>query len=163
MKWHFRAKRFASSVRTKDFIGVWYAVWETTVDGQLNVNREVVEAKARGAKLQVRNMTPSLENQLGGYLWHGTLQLWTGVIAIGRYEAVDPSKQYAGSLFYVVHPSGQFMYGRWVGLNFDAPLATGRTVLARTPATADEQFALAKTAESSGVEHSLRSLYAQEE
>lgn len=142
--------------------GTWYATWETTVEGRANVNREVLVIRASRFGLAMRNVTPSLENQIGGYLWRGQLALQHNV-AIGSYEAVEPHMRYAGSLYYVVHSSGNFMYGRWVGLSFDSELASGLSVLARSPDVSEEQFTRLKDRPCVAVEGSRRSLLPHEE
>lgn len=157
-----RRLRKRHSHRPPDLGGTWYATWETTVDGRTNVNREVLVARATRFRLTLRNVTPSLENQIGGYLWRGQLTVRHNLV-IGSYAAVEPHMRYAGSLYYVVHSSGRFMYGRWVGLNFDSELASGLSVLARSPDVSEEQFVRMKDRPRTSVDDPHARLFAHEE
>jgi len=122
------------------FAGTWYAIWETSVNGHRNINTETVLMKNRGTVTYLRNVSPSADNQLAGYLWKGQARLHHKQFLVGDYAASEQSRLYRGTLFYVVHPSGQFMYGRWVGCNYDRPLASGLSVFARSATLAEEKF-----------------------
>jgi hypothetical protein len=55
----------------------------------------------------------------GGYHWSGELRLWDNEILMGWYAANDGSIRSKGTMYFVVHPHGLNMSGRWVGLGYD--------------------------------------------
>lgn len=64
----------------------------------------------------------------------GELRLWDNEILMGWYAADDGSVRSKGSLYFVLHPQGQRMTGRWVGLSWDGDTVTGHAAVARTEA-----------------------------
>lgn len=68
----------------------------------------------------------------GGYLWDGEMRLWDNEVLMGWYVATDGGVRSKGTLFFVVHPHGVNMTGRWVGLSYDGPIVTGWGTIART-------------------------------
>jgi hypothetical protein len=74
--------------------------------------------------------TQSLEE--GGYLWRGELRLWDNEILTGWYIATEGAVRSKGSVYFVLHPHGIYMSGRWVGLSYDGPIVSGWGTLART-------------------------------
>jgi hypothetical protein len=55
----------------------------------------------------------------GGYLWSGELRLWDNEVLMGWYAANDGSVRSKGTMYFVMHPQGLSMTGRWVGLSYD--------------------------------------------
>jgi len=73
----------------------------------------------------------------GGYLWDGELRLLDNEVLVGWYVATDGGVRSKGTLFYLVHPQGLKMTGRWVGLSYDG-LVTGWGTLAKSETEARE-------------------------
>ncbi len=131
---------FESRVGHLHLGGTWHAVWETSVDHHRNVNREVLRASVSRRRVRIINLSASVDNVVGGYLWRADLKIHGDRFLSGTYKAAEANMLYNGTLYAVLHASGQFMEGRWVGANFDDDLATGRFILARTAPTADDRF-----------------------
>ncbi|MGH7866361.1 MAG: hypothetical protein ACREP9_01745 [Candidatus Dormibacteraceae bacterium] len=111
--------------------GVWHALWQT-VDGQPNFNSELLEAHwVRGAVLVVSNDEPSSENPEGGYLWRSELQFHDNCYLLGSYFPDDPTIASKGTMFGLLHPTGRYVRGIWVGCNYDEQLTSGRFVFSR--------------------------------
>ena len=85
-----------------------------------------------GSAIQIEALERSSENERGGYLWRGELRLWDGQILVGYYAAADGNVRSKGTMFFVLHPQGEFAEGRWVGLSYDGPIITGHAALAPT-------------------------------
>lgn len=115
-------------------------MWETTVDRRPNLNREVLLARLVRDGIVLKNLSASIENTVGGYLWRGRLRLRHNRFLVGSYEAVERNMIYTGTLFCVLHHSGRFMQGRWVGCNYDGDLASGVVILARDVTVAEDRF-----------------------
>ena len=75
-------------------------------------------------------MTDKLRN--GGYLWEGELRLWDNEILMGWYISTEGAIRSKGTMYFVLHPHGINMVGRWVGLSYDGPVITGWGAIART-------------------------------
>lgn len=123
-----------------DLSGTWHAIWETSVEGEENINTEVLNITQVGARVTIENEAVSPENPIGGYLWRADCALHDNASLMGTYAALDPNHRQRGVLFYTVHRSGQFMTGRWVGCNYDIDLFDGVTVLAREAELAQARF-----------------------
>ena len=67
----------------------------------------------------------------GGYLWRGELRLWDNEILMGWYAAEDGAVRSKGTMYFVLHPHGVDMVGRWVGLSYDGKVITGWGAMAR--------------------------------
>ena len=80
----------------------------------------------------VHALTRGVAVAAGGYLWSGELRMWDPALLMGWYAAADGATRSKGTLYFVLHPHGQQMTGRWVGLSYDSDLATGWAALART-------------------------------
>lgn len=50
---------------------------------------------------------------------------------MGWYAANDGSIRSKGTMYFVLHPHGQRMHGRWVGLSHDGTTVTGWGAMAR--------------------------------
>ena len=115
-----------------DLSGDWWAAWETYRDGEARYAPQTVRIRQNGTELQWWAATRGIPVELGGYLWSGELRLWDNEILMGWYAADDGSVRSKGSVYFVLHPHGQVMTGRWVGLSYDGPTVTGLGVMART-------------------------------
>ena len=72
----------------------------------------------------------------GGYLWRGEVRLWDNEIVMGWYLATEGAVRSKGVMYFVVHPHGIHLAGRWVGLSHDGPIVTGWGAVARTESQA---------------------------
>src|SRR5690606_6134833 len=68
----------------------------------------------------------------GGYLWRGELRLWDNEILMGWYAAIDGAVRSKGTMYFVIHPQGLEMFGRWVGLSYDGKIITGWSGIAKS-------------------------------
>ncbi|MGH8884061.1 MAG: helix-turn-helix domain-containing protein [Egibacteraceae bacterium] len=123
-----------------DLSGTWHAVWETTVEDELNINTEVLRVEQAGNHVVLQNEAVSPANPIGGYLWRADCTLHDNAFLMGSYTAIDPNDRQRGVMFYTVHRSGQLMVGRWVGCTYDTDIYDGLTVLAREPEVARVRF-----------------------
>ena len=93
--------------------------------GEAKIGSQQVEIKQEGDLLQVATITRGLSVEEGGYHWSGELHLWDNEILMGWYAANDGSVRSKGTLYFVLHPHGVTMSGRWVGLSYDGTTVTG--------------------------------------
>jgi transcriptional regulator with XRE-family HTH domain len=113
--------------------GTWFALWETTADGDRNFNRENLSADwAKGDALRIGNEMASEDNPKGGYVWIATLHLHDNCYLMGTYVPLDPEIQSRGTMFGVVHRSGRSIKGIWAGCNYDSELSSGHFVFSRS-------------------------------
>jgi hypothetical protein len=68
----------------------------------------------------------------GGYHWSGELRLWDNELLMGWYASTDGSIRSKGTMYFVLHPHGLNMAGRWVGLGFDDRIMTGWASMGQT-------------------------------
>jgi hypothetical protein len=68
----------------------------------------------------------------GGYHWSGELRLWDNEVLMGWYAASDGSIRSKGTMYFVLHPHGLYMSGRWTGLGYDGRIMTGWASMAQT-------------------------------
>lgn len=113
--------------------GTWHALWQTTVESLEVVNAEVLSLKWHGDQLFIENEAPSPDNPKGGYLWRAQARLYDNQYIMGTYIAKDPIVRAKGTLFLLIHTSGTFMLGHWVGCNYDSDWAHGLVAIAREP------------------------------
>ncbi len=123
-----------------DLSGTWYTIWQTTVQGEENHNREIVKIHQQGATVVMENDKISADNKTGGYLWRGVLYFRKEHTLAGEYLAVDANVSAHGVMFLAINPVGRFIEGRWIGANIDRTLATGICVLARERELAKQCF-----------------------
>lgn len=112
--------------------GAWWAAWQTFNDGVEIVATQPVGLSQNGSAIQIEALERSSENERGAYLWRGELRLWDGQVLMGYYAAADGNVRSKGTMFFVLHPQGEFAEGRWVGLSYDGPVTSGHAALART-------------------------------
>src|SRR5450759_3474896 len=102
--------------------GDWWAAWQTYKDGTEVINAHQVRCLQRGELITIDAITRGTSGTGGGYLWRGELRLWDNEILMGWYVATEGSVRSKGTMYFVVHPHGQTMTGRWVGLSYDGPI-----------------------------------------
>jgi transcriptional regulator with XRE-family HTH domain len=117
--------------------GDWWASWQTFKDGQEVLTMQQVRFVQRGDDLRVEATTRGIPVEDGGYLWRGEMRLWDNEILMGWYAADDQAIRSKGTMYLVLHPHGQSMTGRWVGLSYDGALVTGWSAMAKAQEEAD--------------------------
>ena len=133
-----------------DLSGDWVANWQSYKDGVEVFRIQPVRiGPSRGDVVEILATARGDDVARGGYLWKGELRLWDNEILIGWYAAVEGSIRSKGSLYYTIHPHGQQMTGRWVGLSHDGTVITGAATMAKT--TEDAQAAMQQLTRSESV------------
>ena len=113
--------------------GDWWAGWQTWKDGAPVHTSQPIQIRQRGTDLDIAALERgNVSAEEGGYLWRGQLRLWDNEILMGWYAADDQAVRSKGTFYYVIHPHGHQMRGRWVGLSYDGPIQTGWSAIART-------------------------------
>jgi transcriptional regulator with XRE-family HTH domain len=112
--------------------GQWWASWQTSRSGEEKIATQQVEIKQEGDLLQVATVTRGLSEEEGGYHWSGELRLWDNELLMGWYASTDGSIRSKGTMYFVLHPHGLNMAGRWVGLGFDDRIMTGWASMGQT-------------------------------
>ena len=72
-----------------------------------------------GEIIRVSTLTHGLSDEEGGYHWSGELRLWDNEILMGWYASTEGAIRDKGTMYFVLHPHGVSMAGRWVGLSND--------------------------------------------
>jgi hypothetical protein len=62
--------------------------------------------------------------------------LWDNEVLMGWYAATDGSVRSKGTMYFALHPHGQRMSGRWVGMSYDGKVVSGWGAMARDADTA---------------------------
>jgi transcriptional regulator with XRE-family HTH domain len=119
-----------------DLTGDWWASWQTSKDGEEVITLQEVRFRQQGELINLETITRGISVEDGGYHWRGELRLWDNEILMGWYAALDGGVRSKGTMYFVLHPHGQQMAGRWVGLSYDGKIVTGWGSMAR-----DEQEA----------------------
>ncbi|MGB3187519.1 MAG: hypothetical protein WBG36_05835 [Ornithinimicrobium sp.] len=125
--------RAGSDARRVGLSGEWWASWQTYKDGEEVHTFQQITIRQRGDLIQIATTdrgNATLDE--GGYTWRGELRLWDNEALIGWYTANDDAVRSKGSMFFHLHPHGQHITGRWVGLSHDGPLITGVAAIAKT-------------------------------
>lgn len=121
-----------------DLSGDWWSSWQTYKDGQQIITLQETRFRQQGELIDVQTVTRGISVEDGGYHWRGELRLWDNEILMGWYAATDGSVRSKGTMYFVLHPHGQKMYGRWVGISYDGKVITGWGGMARESDTATE-------------------------
>jgi hypothetical protein len=108
------------------------AAWQTFNEGQELIATQPIGLSQHSSTIQIEALERSSENERGGYLWRGELRPWDGQVLMGYYAAADGNVRSKGTMFFTLHPQGEYAEGRWVGLSFDGPIISGLAALART-------------------------------
>ncbi len=109
-----------------------WASWQTFRDGEEPIASQQAEIKQEATLLQVATITRGLSEAEGGYHWSGELRLWDNEVLMGWYAANDGSIRSKGTMYFVLHPQGLNMSGRWVGLGFDGRIMIGWVSMGQT-------------------------------
>jgi transcriptional regulator with XRE-family HTH domain len=121
--------------------GQWWASWQTSRSGVEKIATQEIEIKQEGNTLRIQALTRGLNVEEGGYLWSGELRLWDNEILMGWYASNDGSIRSKGTMYFVLHPHGLNMSGRWVGLGYDDQIMTGFASMARSHEESEETMA----------------------
>jgi transcriptional regulator with XRE-family HTH domain len=105
--------------------GEWWASWQTFRAGVEKLATQKVEIQQEGELIRVATLTHGLSDEEGGYHWSGELRLWDNEILMGWYASTEGAVRDKGTMYFVLHPHGQRMSGRWVGLSNDGKIVTG--------------------------------------
>ena len=117
--------------------GNWWASWQTSKDGEEVITLQEVRFRQEGDRIAVETTTRGIPVEEGGYHWSGELRLWDNEVLMGWYAAADGSVRSKGTMYFVLHPHGQHMSGRWVGMSYDGKIVSGWGAMARDGATAE--------------------------
>src|SRR5579859_889638 len=121
--------------------GEWWASWQTFRDGVEKVATQKVEMQQEGELVRVSTLTHGLSDEEGGYHWSGELRLWDNEILMGWYASTEGAVRDKGTMYFVLHPHGQRMSGRWVGLSNDGKIITGWGSMAKEHNAAEQVIA----------------------
>src|SRR5215475_828208 len=121
--------------------GTWWAAWQTSPTGTEKIASQQVEIKQEGDRMQVATITRGLPVEEGGYHWNGELRLWDKEILMGWYAASEGPIGSKGTMYFVLHPHGLKMSGRWVGLGFDGRILSGWASMGQTREEAEKSMA----------------------
>lgn len=129
--------------------GQWWASWQTSRSGEERIASQQVEIKQEGDLLQVATISRGLSVEEGGYHWSGELRLWDNELLLGWYAATEGAIRSKGTLYFVLHPHGLNMSGRWVGLGYDGRIMSGWASMGQTREESEET--MTKLMQSEGV------------
>jgi transcriptional regulator with XRE-family HTH domain len=132
-----------------DLGGRWWAAWQTFKEGEEVITCQEVNLHHQTQAIQVHAITRGIEVAEGGYLWRGELRIWDNEILMGWYAADDGATRSKGTMYFVLHPHGINMTGRWVGLSYDGAIVTGWAAMARNEDEAKGLIAELKSRETS--------------
>lgn len=117
---------------SRPLAGRWFALWEATADDQPVPNIEELEiTQLNRGRVQIKNLAPSPDNPKGGYLWIAECRLFDGQHLLGSYVAVDKSIRSKGAMHLVIHSSGRYFAGQWIGCSYDSDYSHGLVVFSR--------------------------------
>jgi transcriptional regulator with XRE-family HTH domain len=112
--------------------GDWWTAWQSFKDGKEVIASQPTRLDQQGDRVQWHAVDRGRNVIDGGYLWRGELRLWDNEILMGWYAANDGAVRSKGTVYFVIHPHGIGMTGRWVGLSYDGSVITGWGTAART-------------------------------
>ncbi|MEV0090490.1 helix-turn-helix transcriptional regulator [Streptomyces sp. NPDC050738] len=115
-----------------DLSGTWWMSWQTSRDGEEAIAVQEVNFAQQEELIHLDTVARGLSAEKGGYHWRGELRLWDQEVLMGWYVANDGPVRSKGTLYFVLHPHGGTMSGRWVGLGYDSKIMTGWGTAART-------------------------------
>lgn len=116
-----------------DLSGIWWMSWQTSRDGEEVITVQEVLFTQQDELINLDTATRgNVTVEEGGYHWRGELRLWDNEVLMGWYAANDGSVRSKGTFYFVLHPHGINMSGRWVGLSYDGKIMTGWGSAART-------------------------------
>jgi hypothetical protein len=136
----------ARSASVAAISGEWFALWQTTVDGEEVMNVEEISIDGlRRNRIRISNRSVSPENAQGGYLWTSECRYFDNQYILGTYIAVEKSVRSKGVLQLSLHRSGKFLEGQWAGCNYDFDYAHGLVVMARQVSDLEPRMARHRT------------------
>ena len=115
-----------------DLSGRWWAAWQTFRDGEEIQSAQEAQLDQDGNLIKMEAVSRGLSVELGGYLWWGELRIWDNEIVMGWYVASDGPIRSKGTVFFSLHPHGDRMTGRWVGLSYDGLFVEGWGTMAHS-------------------------------
>ncbi|SBW19473.1 helix-turn-helix domain-containing protein [Candidatus Protofrankia californiensis] len=116
-----------------DLTGTWWSSWQTFMDGEEVITCQEVRFRQQGDRIEVDALSRgNVTLEEGGYLWRGELRIWDNEVLMGWYAADDGAVRSKGTMYFVLHPHGVYMVGRWVGLSYDGKIITGWGAMARS-------------------------------
>src|SRR5690242_12684752 len=121
--------------------GDWWASWQTFKDQEEVVTSQEVRILQQADMLSIETITRGIPVDAGGYHWRGELRIWDNEVLMGWYAANDKSVRSKGTMYFVLHPHGQQMVGRWVGLSYDGSIETGWGAMSQSEAGARQLIA----------------------
>jgi transcriptional regulator with XRE-family HTH domain len=130
--------------------GTWWASWQTSKDGVEVITAQEVQFRQEAELIQLETITRGINVEDGGYHWRGELRLWDNEILMGWYAANDGSVRSKGTMYFVLHPHGQEMSGRWVGVSYDGKIVTGWGGMGRSEQETRSIIERLKTEEAGG-------------
>jgi len=107
-------------------------------DGRIGATCLVLVDEQEGDRMQIATITRGLPVEEGGYHWNGEPRLWDNELLLGWYAASEGSIRSKGTMYFVVHPHGLTMSGRWVGLGYDGRIMTGWAAMGQTQEEAED-------------------------
>lgn len=111
--------------------GERWASWQTSKDGEEVITAQEVRLSQQGDLIEVQTTTRGIAVEDGGYHWQGEFRLWDNEILMGWYAAADGSVRSKGTMYFVLHPHGITLKGRWVGMSYDGKIMTGWGAMGR--------------------------------
>jgi transcriptional regulator with XRE-family HTH domain len=121
--------------------GEWWSAWQSFREQEEVIALQPVRFQQQGELIDLETLARGRPVDEGGYHWRGELRLWDNEILMGWYAALDGGVRSKGTMYFVLHPHGQKMYGRWVGLSFDGKVITGWGGMAHDKQAAAEVIA----------------------
>lgn len=112
--------------------GDWWTSWQSFKDSQEVIAVQPVQLRQQGDLISLQTIARGRPVEDGGYHWRGELRVWDNEVLMGWYAADDGSIRSKGTLYFVLHPHGQRLEGRWVGVSHDGKIVTGFGGMART-------------------------------
>lgn len=129
-----------------DLTGDWWASWQTSKEEHEVITSQEVRARALSdTTYELRTITRGIDVAEGGYMWRGELRLWDNEVLMGWYVANEGAVRSKGTLYYVLHPHGIQLRGRWVGMSYDGPIQTGFAAMAHSEDEARQLIETLKT------------------
>jgi len=132
-----------------DLAGDWWAGWQTFKDGTEAIRTQEVRVRPQSdIAYEVQATSRGVEIPEGGYLWRGEFRLWDNEVLMGWYVASEAAVRSKGTLYFVLHPQGLHLRGRWVGMSYDGPIESGWATMAHSEDEAAQLMDGLKTQES---------------
>ncbi|WP_328536452.1 helix-turn-helix transcriptional regulator [Streptomyces sp. NBC_00344] len=125
--------------------GDWWMSWQTSKDGVEVITAQEVRFHQQDELIHLDTVTRGITVEDGGFMWNGELRLWDNEILMGWYVANEGPVRSKGTLYFVLHPHGIHMSGRWVGLSYDGKIMTGWGAAARSEEACRDLIAALKT------------------